>query len=347
MLDKLTSWISLAMDAAVRWQFGTIPLDFVERREWLAQDPDEFWRRSRIHDPAPVRRGPEIFRLRHGRVSVIDLDGPSYGPGNHPGAKKLIARAHLIEPPRPDRQTVLILHGFLVPVAWWEEGQCRALTKLGANAIRLDQPFHLRRRARDQRSGVGYLSPDIERTRRAVRQAVEDAAALVQWTRENLGPRVSVLGVSLGGLIACLLAAHFELESVVAVAPFCDPPSTFLERLPTRTQRILGISGDSGGVWGDDKATAKRVLDSAMAPIVPRNFTPRTPGERITLIRPVNDAIVGPDPIAALSAAWGTELWDLNEGHISVMNAPGLMGRIHSRLVQPRTRVGEHVALAG
>ena len=58
---------------------------------------------------------------------------------------------------------------------------------------------------------------------------------------------------------------------MVALAPFCDPPETFLEHLPTRTRRLLGISGQSGGVWGTDRATAKAVVEAALAPIVPRN----------------------------------------------------------------------------
>jgi len=259
------------------------------------------------------------------------------GPGSHPGSRKLIATIHT-RPDRRDLPFVLIVHGFAVPVAWWEEWHCRVISRRGGHAARIDQPFHLRRRVRNQRSGDGYLSPDLTRTRAAVQQAVEDCAAIVAWARENVSDSVSVLGVSLGGLVTCLLAAQVELDAAVAVAPFCDPPRTFMENSPMRTRRMLGLTESSGGVWGDDKSSAQQVLDAALAPLVPRNFTPVTSPERITLIRPEHDAIVGPGPIAELAAAWGTELWDLRHGHISVMNARGLTARMHQRLLHPRPR---------
>jgi dienelactone hydrolase len=279
-------------------------------------------------------------------VEIRDLAGPSAGPGSHPGSRKLIATVHQ-HPDRRDLPFVLIIHGFAVPFPFWEEWHCRALARHGAHAARMDQPFHLRRRVRNQRSGDGYLSPDLRRTRDSVRQAVEDAAAIVAWARDNVSDTVSVMGVSLGGLVACLLAAHVELDNMVAVAPFCEPPSTFLETAPKRVRRILGVYDGNGGILGGDRSAARAVLDAALAPIVPRNFTPRTDPRRVTLIRPDIDAIVGAEPIAALAAAWGTELWDLHAGHISVMNARGLTARMYERLLRPHGDGDVGMRLAG
>ncbi|MGI8846701.1 MAG: alpha/beta hydrolase [Candidatus Dormibacteria bacterium] len=334
----MTGWVANGMDAAVKWQLGTLPVELPGEDRFGATHAGEFWAQSRIHQSAPsMTLGPILARRNRGRVEVHDLEAPSSGPGNHPGSRKLMATVHM-RSHRRDMPFVLVVHGFAVPVAWWEERQCRTLTNRGAHAARIDQPFHLRRRVRKQRSGDGYLGPDLGRTRAAVRQAVEDCAAVVAWARENVSDQVSVLGVSLGGLVACLLAAHVELDALVAVAPFCDPPRTFMENSPMRIRRILGLTEGSGGVWGDDQRTAQQVLDAALAPIVPRNFTPATSPDRITLIRPERDTVVGPEPIAELAATWGTELWDLRHGHISVMNARGLSNRMHERLIHPQRR---------
>jgi hypothetical protein len=147
------------------------------------------------------------------------------------------------------------------------------------------------------------------------------------------------MGVSLGGLVSTLLAAQVPLDSVMGVAPLCDPPLTFLEHMPGRLARRLGLNATSGGAWGADRSEARAMLDAALAPLVPRNFVPRTPPENITLVRPQLDIIVGPQPIADLAAAWGAELWDYPYGHITVMNAPGVGARIRDRLLDP-SRVG-------
>ena len=120
---------------------------------------------------------------------------------------------------------------------------------------------------------------------------------------------MSVVGVSLGGLIATLLAAELELDRVIAVAPFCDPATTLSQRPPTPSLRHLGMIGEYSGSWGPDRASAGRFLQSTLAPLVARNLTPRTPGDRITLVRAMQDLVVGPDPVTELATAWQTDLW--------------------------------------
>jgi dienelactone hydrolase len=347
MLDRMTGWVYQGMDAAVRWHLGQLPVELPTSDRFAAVDPTAFWADSSVHRPALLSTGPVLLHRDHGRVEVSELTGPSTGPGTHPGSRTLFATVHQ-RPDRRDLPFVLVLHGYAVPAPFWEEWQCRLITRRGGHAARLDQPFHMRRRVRNQRSGDGYLSPDLDRTRASVRQAVEDAAAIVAWARENVSDTVSVLGVSLGGLVACMLAAHVELDAMVAVAPFCDAPSTFLETAPIRVRRIMGVHDGGGGLFGSDRDSARSVLSAALAPIVPRNFVPATPAERITLIRPERDAIVGPEPIGQLAQTWGAELWEMGgHGHISVMNARGLTARIHRRLLRPRRSGESGMRLAG
>ena len=80
---------------------------------------------------------------------------------------------------------------------------------------------------------------------------------------------------------------------------------------------------------------------------MPRNLTPVTTPDRITLVRPAADLIVGPGPIDELAAAWGTEVWRYPHGHITVMNAPGLARRVIERLTNTELEAAERLRLAG
>ena len=346
MLDRVSEVVARAMDAGVRWQLARLPVELPPPDSWAAADPREFWAASRVHDPAAITAGSVVLRYGHG-VEVRDLTAPSRGPGDDPGSRRLEATAHLL-PGRRDLPFVLVVHGLLEPRPWYEERRCRALTASGAHAARIDLPLHLRRRRPGTRSGEGYIRADLRWTREIVRQSVEDCAAVLAWARTEVSDRVAVCGISLGGLMAVLLAAHLELDSVVAIAPFCDPAGTFMDRLPGRTRRELGLEGEAGGIWGPDRDGARRVVGGALAPIVARTFRPpATPGGRIAVVRPTLDGVVGDAPMAELAEAWGAELWSYPQGHVSVLNAAGLRGRVRDWLITPHLAVAGRIAGAG
>ena len=233
-----------------------------------------------------------------------------------------------------------MIHGLLAASPRYEEWQCRRLSAQGAHAGRIDLPFHLRRRLPDTGSGIGYLSADLGWTRDVVRHSVEDCAAVLDWARREVSPRLVVLGTSPGGLIACLLAGQLELDSTVAIAPFCDPAGTFIDHLPTRLRRSLDLVGDRGGVWGSDGASARSAVEAVLAPLAPRVFTPpATAGERIAIVHPTLDGVVGEAPMAELARSWGAELWSYRHGYLSVMNARGLGARVRGWLIGPHEAV--------
>ncbi len=321
----------VGLDTAVLWRLGGLRYETggpLSRGPVAAQT---FWDASRVQHPHPVA---VTGQWEHRHTRELRLEAPSDGPGDHPGARKLIATGHLSHGVGDEGPMVIILHGYAVPMPLMDELQARGFRARGAHSMRLDLPFHLRRRIPGHGSGDGYFGTDPAHIRASVRQSVEDAAALVAWVRAEVTPTVAVLGVSLGGLLASLLAAQVRLDSVMAVAPLCDPPATFFENMPRNLAQRLGLTATSGGAWGEDRAEARAMLDAALAPLVPRNLVPRTPPENITFIRPELDTIVGPRPIAELAAAWGAEVWDYPYGHITVMNARGVGARIRERLLE-------------
>lgn len=330
--ESLLDRVARGLDAAVMVRLGRSDFPSPSEIDLAPADPLAFWADSHVHDPGQVRAVREYPGGAGCRE--LRLEAPSDGQGDHPGARKLIATAHVRDDPTP-APMVLILHGFAVPVTTWDAWQARRLRAQGAHTVRLDLPYHLRRRIPGRRSGDGFFGIDPAHIRSSVRQAVEDAAALVAWARREVTPTVTVLGVSLGGLIATLLASQVELDAVVAVAPFCDPPHTLMQQLPVRTRRRIGIEGRAGSRWGDDTDSAQAAVDAALAPLVPRTMIPATPAERVTLVRPANDRIVGAEPIGQLAEAWGAQLWDFRHSHITIVNARGLAARMHEQLLAP------------
>ncbi len=342
--DRLIGTVSLILDRMVHVRLTAVGLSRPEVIDRSPADPADFWEHSGVHDPRPIRVNREWESLGGPRWRELELDGESQGPGGHWGSRHLVATAHVRKDPGP-APFVLLLHGYAVPQTTYDRWLAKQMRLRGAHTARLDLPNHLRRTLPGQRSGDGYFSLDPAHVRAVVRQSVEDAAAVIAWARAEVSPSVSVVGVSLGGLIATLLAAQLELDRVIAVAPFCDPATTLSQRPPTPSLRHLGMIGEYSGSWGPDRASAGRFLQSTLAPLVARNFTPRTPGDRITLVRAMQDLVVGPDPVTELATRWQTDLWTYPHGHMTVMSAGGIARRIADRATTVHDDPGLSVAV--
>jgi dienelactone hydrolase len=337
---------SRAIDMAVLARLSGIEVLKPPVIDFTPVDPVGFWKASRVLTPYPVQVVDEWMPLEGRAWRSVELAGESSGPGTHPGSTRLMASSHIHRNPDPALPVVILVHGYAIPFTGFDRWLAWRIRRRGASTIRIDLPYHLRRTPPGRDSGDGFFSIDPAHTRAVVQQSVEDVAALVAWARSEVSPLVSVVGTSLGGLITVLLAALVDLDGVVAVAPLCDPPASFTMRPPGALQRRLGMLGEGDSYWGRDRRVAKEFLDLALAPLVARNLEPVTAGERITLVKADNDLIVGPGPIDELAAAWGTDLWRYPQGHITVMNAPGVARRIVDRVVDVHPR-GDVMRLAG
>ncbi|HUZ70312.1 MAG TPA: YqiA/YcfP family alpha/beta fold hydrolase [Candidatus Saccharimonadales bacterium] len=332
--DRLIGTVSLVLDRMVHVRLTAVGISRPGVIDRTPADPAQLWEGSRVVDPRPLRVNRSWDSLDGPKWRELELEGESEGPGGHWGSRRFLSTAHIRRTSGP-APFVLLLHGYAVPQTTYDRWLARQMRQRGAHTARLDLPYHLRRTLPGQRSGDGYFSLDPAHIRAVVRQSVEDAAAIIAWARAEVSTHISVVGVSLGGLIATLLAAQLDLDRVIAVAPFCDPAATLSQRPPTPSLRHLGMIGDDTQSWGPDRAAAGRFLDATLAPLVARNLTPRTPGDRITLVRAMQDLVVGPDPVTELAEAWQTELWTYPHGHMTVMSASGIARRIVHKATSP------------
>lgn len=332
--------ISQLWDRAVLLQLTGVVVDKPPLLDLSPADPVSFWDESRVRTPRPVHVLRDWECLDGPEWRELELSGESEGPGS----SRLVATAHVRRSGRP-APLVLVIHGYAVPFTGFDRWLAWRMRRRGAQTIRIDLPFHLRRTPPGEHSGDHYFSIDPPQTRAVVRQSVEDAAAVVAWARSELTPDVRILGTSLGGLIGLLLTALVQVDRALAVAPLCDPAVSFTMRPPGAMQRHLGMLGEGTGYWGRDRISARRVLDGALAPLVVRKLTPVTPADRITLVRPDADVVVGAEPVDELAGAWQVPVWRYPQGHITVMNAPGLPRRIVEHLTAPVD--DRRLALAG
>lgn len=332
---------SFTIDWVVALRLGMTALDRPSTFPTAAVDIKRFWNATRVRNPYPVTRMFNARKTFSGHAIRFDIEGTSAGPGFHPGSLKFLGTVFRpVTFPEHPLPFVLLIHGFAVPVPYLEEQHARQLVNEGAIVATLELPFHMRRRVNGFLSGDGFFALDPERTVQSVRQSVEDAAAVIAWARQSFNiDTVNVMGFSLGGLIATLLATQIELDSVVAVAPFCDPAHTLTEKLPRNAKRRAGLVGETGGVWGISRAEAALLLKRAFNPIIPENHTEiATPPHRICLVAPYYDGIVGFEPIVRLSSVWGSELLSQPYGHMTIMSAQRLTKVMHAWLLQRHDR---------
>jgi dienelactone hydrolase len=99
---------------------------------------------------------------------------------------------------------------------------CRMLNKFGLSALRLSMPYHDLRMPEGLVRADYMLSPNLGRTLQAVRQAVIDSRAAIDWLESQGYRRFAVLGTSLGSCVALITMAH-EPRIAVSVQNHISP----------------------------------------------------------------------------------------------------------------------------
>jgi pimeloyl-ACP methyl ester carboxylesterase len=93
---------------------------------------------------------------------------------------------------------------------WGYDPLSRRLARLGLTVVELTLPYHGLR----SRPGSGFsdyfVSPNIGRTIRSVRQAVLDTRKTLAWLSDRGYRDIALVGISLGSCVAGLVAAHDE-----------------------------------------------------------------------------------------------------------------------------------------
>jgi pimeloyl-ACP methyl ester carboxylesterase len=198
----------------------------------------------------------------------------------------------------PARATVIALHGFGMgnPTVDAQVLMAPALFKSGLDVVLLTLPLHGARSPHDARvSGQLFASADVARLNEAIGQAVHDVAQLVAWVRQRNQARVGVLGLSLGGYVAALLASLLpDLDFVIpVVAPVC---------FGDLAHRFMSASAHYRGQGAALTRAELRELFRVHSPLA---HPPRVPRERLLIVAGRGDRIVPPEHAMWLHEHWG------------------------------------------
>lgn len=234
---------------------------------------------------------------------------------DHPGNAR--ARAWVLRHQRPGRPWLLGIHGYRMGLRWMDLRLFRPaelFARLGFNLVIPTLPLHGSRRA-GRWSGDGYLDGDLIAPMFAQAQALWDLRRWLAWIRsQEPSPRIGVVGYSLGGYNAALLAAHDTgLEFVAAGIPVADFSALLWTHLPIAQRDYLA----SHGV---DPARYRRSL----APVSPLSRPPQLPDTRLAIFAGTADRLVPPPQPAALARHWNIAVDWYAGGHLTFMGEPAV-----------------------
>lgn len=199
--------------------------------------------------------------------------------------------------------------------------RARWLYDLGLDVYLYTQPFHgARQPPRVLFAGSLHPSTHITRTNEAFLQTAWEIRALLAWHRRISDAPGGVIGLSLGGYVAALLASVApELAFAICLLPMVDVPALMW----------------SNGEGTPDRARAERegvVFDNfcqSMAVHAPLARCPKIPRERLMLIGALGDRIIPPVHTRVLWEHWGRpRLHWYSDGHLTHFGRRGYLDQI-------------------
>ena len=113
--------------------------------------------------------------------------------------------ARITESRKKDKVLVVLNHWNATK---WQDKISKLFPLLGITVVELALPYHFDRKRRGSHYADYMVSANLGRTIQSFRQGVLDSRKLIDWLKEQGYGEISVLGMSLGSVIAGLLAAH-------------------------------------------------------------------------------------------------------------------------------------------
>ena len=184
---------------------------------------------------------------------------------------------------RRNRFAFIMLHGWGRKNFRFEMWFCRALALRGIDTMLLTMPFHQERAPHLSWSGEYMVSGDVVRTEESFRQVVAEVRSIIPWM-ENRYPKLGMLGLSLGGVLAHLCMEFYPFSAGVTILGSGSNAHLVWESLMTRYVRAdiehAGISLEE--------------LDAIWAPSDPLKLAAFNMTENILMINGKHDEIVPP-----------------------------------------------------
>ena len=285
----------------------------IEERGW-DRDPRGF------HATPPP---PDKTWFDRGRIFGIDYDILRFGSGFEPedtlpGAtlwkghvRNNTCEVRILRHEGAPRPWLLCIHGYRMGLPFMDLGLFPPQVlhrKLGYNIIQPVLPLHGSRRIGPQ-SGDQFLDWDLLDLVYAEAQTLWDLRRTLAWLRQQEPEaRVGVLGYSLGGYNASLLAAYEkQLDFVIAGIPVTDFATALWKFMPSAHRQYCEA-------YGINEARYRNLLKL----VSPLQLPPVVDKERLLIYGGTADRIVPPSHLIALSKHWDVPVRWYQGSHLSV-----------------------------
>jgi len=306
-ISNLFDWLAIRLAAARMPKADGRSANLQAARRFL-QSPDFISAQS---DPAKVEfSAGDRFRFSTPRLGPFTENNVVHG------------RLYRCAERWQEHPTIILVHGWndILNHQLRFPFLARRCNRSGFNAVTWVLPYHFERRPRQLGAWSNFLCPDLLRTAEAAAQSVAELRALAGWLMKEGCPGVAPWGISLGGWLTGLAVCHdprwaaavltvpvVRMDRIIAELPFCQSIREAL-RGEIMEKELLNLTA----------------------------IQPRIAPENILLIQATHDLFIPKETIEELHLAWNqTELWRLPRGHIDVMDAPDLCGRV-LRWLAPR-----------
>jgi len=245
--------------------------DFAPAAADLASTQELFSARGWIDHPAGYHQSPAVpedVRARHERAPGLGYEHTTFTSGWEPDvgeagrdrwlsheANRTVHAWVSRAPGRDHKSWLVCAHGFgmgssaFVDLRAFRTPQ---LHRMGVNVAVPVLPLH-GPRASGRARGEDLMTIDLVDSMHGMAQATWDVRRVIRWLRETQGAEsVGVIGYSLGGLVAGLVAAlEDDLACVIAGIPVVDLPDLFRRHSRPRVARLAAEYGVLGQAADD------------------------------------------------------------------------------------------------
>jgi dienelactone hydrolase len=288
--------------------------------------------------PAPA--APEVTTERRGSLpggELVDLRFSSVPYSARAAAQQLLHRypananalARCYHHHERGRPAVLWLHGWGMGFHAVESfvSRARRLYDLGLDVYLYVLPYHAERRPPGVVfAGSVFPTTQMTRTNEAFFQAAWECRSLVAWHRAQGGGPCGVVGLSLGGYLAAVLASvtrAAELACAVCLMPVADIPTLMWSNGEGTEERRRA---EEAGITFD-------MFCRSMALHAPLAHRPALERERLLLVGARGDHIIPPQHTTALWEHWGRPALHWIEGsHLLHVGRRGYLERVEAFL---------------
>jgi len=186
------------------------------------------------------------------------------------------------------------------------------MSELRWNMYYFPLPYHLNRMPKHSLySGEFMISANIERTIQAIRQAILDLRALIQWIRSNKSGEIILIGLSLGGMVTNLIATvEKEIDMLVSIFYGNELSHSIWN---TEVGKFIKRDLQKHGVKYEELKGFWNILN-------PSNFTPKINLDNILLLSAVSDQYIDLKDADFLWESWGKPFRKLYDcGHTGMV----------------------------